>query len=157
MARSVTVPVHKHYSYQQFLQTFSYQAAATTFHTTDLLAKVSSIVLLQNRAQEQHIFPVFPFLRSQNERERCTLWLIDMCFPYWNAMSWISALCFASSIAAWQLFASKALCDRKTCSFHVDIPMSSVRQFSCKWKEGENENSKTATVSACGSQQGGTG
>lgn len=139
------LPAHKHCSYQQFLQTL-YQAVVKPLSTINLLTKVCGIVVLQNRAQDQQILQVFPILKSQTERKRCTLWLMDMCFPYRNAMSWISALCFASSIAAWQLFASKALCDRKTCSFHVDIPMSSVRQF-CKWKKGENENTKTATVS----------
>lgn len=148
IARSAISVVHKHCSYQQFLQTSSLHTAVK-FLNTHLLAKVYSISHeVYDRAHEQHILQAFLYLSSQNKRKRCTLWLIDICFPYWNAMSWISALCFASSIAAWQLFASKALCDRKTCSFHLDMPISSVRQFSWKWNKDWHENTKTEHVSA---------
>lgn len=88
------------------------------------------------------------YFRMQKAGCANTLWLMAMCFPYWNAMSWTAASCFANSIAAWQLFASKAQWDRKVCSFQVEIPISSGIEFSWRCKKGQDEQA-LGLISLC--------
>lgn len=76
---------------------------------------------------------------------RLTLWPSDRCLPYLYANFWDSSSCLASSIAAWQLLASRAPWDRNVCSSHVAMSMPSVRLFS--W--GESERGKDATGLSC--------
>lgn len=75
-----------------------------------------------------------------------TLWPSDRCLPYLYAALWDSLSCLASSIAAWQLLASSAPCERNACSSHVAIappsppplplpsPLPSPSLFSCRGK-----------------------